>query len=49
MYINRALLLILGVALIFLPALETWLSGSESAWYRPYILWLLAIVAANPP
>ena len=46
MYINRALLLVIGVVLIFLPAIESWMISSETHWYRPYQLWLLAIAAA---
>ena len=46
MYINRALLLVFGVALIFFPAIEQWMFNSHTAWYRPYQLWLLVIVAA---
>jgi uncharacterized membrane protein len=46
MYINRALLLVVGVVLIFFPAIEDWLFSSHTAWYRPYQLWLLIILAA---
>ncbi len=46
MYINRALLLIVGVVIVFLPALAGWVTGSETAWYRPHQLWLLVVVAA---
>lgn len=45
MYINRTLLLALGVLLIFYPALEDWLFSAQPAWYRPYQLWLLLVVA----
>ncbi|MDE0950964.1 MAG: hypothetical protein OSA45_06815 [Halioglobus sp.] len=46
MYINRLLLLVSGVVLIFFPAIESWMVSSEIAWYRPYQLWLLVVVAA---
>jgi len=46
MYINRALLLVVGVVLIFFPVIESWAVSSETAWYRPYLLWLMVIVAA---
>lgn len=46
MYINRALLVVAGIVLIFFPAIEEWLINSPTAWYRPYQLWLLVIVAA---
>ncbi len=46
MYINRALLLAVGVFIIFSPAVESWLFHSGEVWYRPYQLWLLVIIAA---
>lgn len=46
MYINRALLLVVGVVLILFPAVEDWAFHAEEAWYRPYQLWLLFIIAA---
>ena len=46
MYINRALLLVVGAVLIFFPAMEEWAFNVETAWYRPYQLWLMVIVAA---
>lgn len=46
MYINRALLLVVGFVFIFFPTIEGWMVGSETAWYRPYQLWLFVIVAA---
>ncbi|MFT4520289.1 MAG: hypothetical protein ACI9JM_002691 [Halioglobus sp.] len=45
MYINRALLLAIGVILIFFPAIESWMVSSETDWYRPYQLWLLIVLA----
>ena len=46
MYINRALLLVLGILLVFLPAIEEWSFHSPGAWYRPFQLWLLIVLAA---
>ena len=46
MYINRLLLLIAGVALIFFPAIQDWMISSETIWYRPYQLWLLVVIGA---
>lgn len=46
MYINRALLLVVVVFLVFSPAIEEWVFHSGTAWYRPYYLWSLFIVAA---
>ena len=40
MYINRALLMAVGAVLIFFPAIEGWVSSTETAWYRPFLLWL---------
>ncbi len=36
MYINRLLLLVAGIVLIFFPAIESWVIDSATAWYRPY-------------
>lgn len=46
MYINRAILLVIGILLIFFPALEEWILDAEAAWYRPFQLWLVVILAA---
>ena len=46
MYINRALLLVVSIAFIFFPTIENWINSGGTAWYRPYQLWLLVIVAA---
>lgn len=45
MYINRGILLLMGLALIFLPSVEDWLWQGGANWYRPYLLWLAVIVA----
>ena len=46
MYINRLLLLVAGAILIFFPAIESWVINPDTAWYRPYLLWLLVVLAA---
>jgi hypothetical protein len=46
MYINRALLLMLGVAFVFFPAIEEWVLSDGLKWYRPWQVWLLIVVAA---
>ena len=46
MYINRALLVVIGIVMIFYPALEEWMINSPTAWYRPYQVWLLVTIAA---
>lgn len=44
MYINRALLLVIGVILIFWPAPWDWANNAGADWYRPYQLWLAVII-----
>ena len=46
MYINRVLLLVVVTLLVFSPAIEEWVFHAGTAWYRPYNLWLLLILAA---
>ncbi|GAB5451439.1 MAG: hypothetical protein Hals2KO_17670 [Halioglobus sp.] len=46
MYIDRALLLVAAVMLVFMPSIADWLTSSDTAWYRPYQLWLLIVAAA---
>ncbi len=46
MYINRALLALLVLFLVFLPLIDHWVWQTDSAWYRPYLLWLAAVLAA---
>jgi uncharacterized membrane protein len=46
MYINRALLAAFGILLIFLPTVENWLFHEQAAWYRPFALWGVVVVAA---
>ena len=46
MYINRTLLLVICIVILFFPGIEDWLLGSQTAWYRPYLPWLLIILAA---
>lgn len=46
MYINRGLLLIIALAFVFIPAVNTWLWAGSDAWYRPFLLWLVAVLAA---
>ena len=45
MYINRALLLILASAFVFFPSIEQWLFSGDTAWHRPYQIWLLIVIA----
>jgi hypothetical protein len=45
MYINRAILFIAGLFFIFYPAVDSWTLDGDTTWYRPFLLWLLVIVA----
>ena len=44
MYINRSLLLVLAVALVFFPAALDWATTGGTSWYRPYLMWGVLIV-----
>ena len=46
MYINRTLLFLLALTIIFIPTAQEWITGGGTAWYRPYILWALVIAVA---
>lgn len=46
MYINRTLITIFGVLLVFFPTIQEWLFNPDAPWYRPYQPWLLLILAA---
>jgi hypothetical protein len=46
MYINRALLLALALAVVFLPSLEHWMFADPAHWYRPFVVWLAAVGGA---
>lgn len=45
-YINRTLLLLLTVAIVFIPSAQEWAISGSGAWYRPYLIWALVIVIA---
>jgi hypothetical protein len=44
MKINPAHLLLLMLIFVFAPSIHAWITQGETAWYRPYIVWLLTIV-----
>ena len=44
MYINRTLLMVLAIAVVFLPSAQEWVTTGGAAWYRPYLLWILIVV-----
>jgi uncharacterized membrane protein len=43
---HRLLLLTLIIAYIFAPTLFNWMISPNGTWYRPFIIWLVIIVAA---
>ncbi len=45
MYIQRALLLLILIVVIFLPSWVDWALQSPASWYRPHLLWLGTIIA----
>jgi hypothetical protein len=44
MYINRSLLMVLAVALVFFPGALDWATTVGAAWYRPYLMWGLLVL-----
>ncbi|MEP5763394.1 MAG: hypothetical protein ABJ308_02320 [Halieaceae bacterium] len=46
MYINRTLLLLLALALVFIPSAQEWVTSGGTAWYRPYLVWVVIVAAA---
>lgn len=40
------LLLLVLVAYIFSPTLYGWVINPAGAWYKPYIIWAMVVVAA---
>jgi hypothetical protein len=46
MYINRSMLMILAIALVFFPTAQSWINQGPEVWYRPYLLWALVILLA---
>lgn len=45
MYINRTLLLLVSFAILLVPSVQEWVTSGGSAWYRPYIIWAIVILA----
>lgn len=46
MYIDRNLLFILAIAVMFIPTAQEWIISDRIAWYRPYLLWAAVIAVA---
>lgn len=44
MYIDRLVLLFIAGAYLLSPAIIEWWSEGGTAWYRPYLIWLILIV-----
>ena len=44
MHISPTLLLLMLVIFVFSPSIQEWVTQGGTAWYRPYQLWLIAIV-----
>lgn len=44
MFINPTLLLLLALTFVFAPAIQEWVLTGGAAWYRPYLIWIGAIV-----
>lgn len=41
----RVLLLALLTAYIFAPTIFNWMTADDGSWYRPFIIWLVIIIA----
>lgn len=44
MYIYRLVLILVVGIYLFSPAIMEWWTAPDSAWYQPYVLWLILIV-----
>lgn len=49
MHINRVLLLVMLLLLVFAPAIGSWITEAPALWYRPQLVWLalIAVVAVS--
>jgi len=45
-YINRTLLLLTALALVFAPTALEWITQGGTAWYRAWLVWLGIVVLA---
>lgn len=43
MQIHAALIFLLSLLFVFAPLAEMWVMDSDTAWYRPFLLWALVI------
>ena len=46
MYVNRVLIFLLVVSVLLAPAYQTWIEAGGAQWYRPFLLWTVAIAVA---
>lgn len=44
MHVSPTLLLMLLAIFVLTPSIQEWINQGGTAWYRPYIIWLGAIV-----
>ena len=44
MHINPTLLLLLLLIFIFSPSIQEWIISGGTTWYRPYLVWLTALI-----
>lgn len=40
MYINPTLVLLLALIFVFSPSLQEWVLSGDTAWYRPWLVWI---------
>lgn len=45
MYIYRLVLLLMVIIYLLSPSIMDWWIDSDAIWYRPYVYWLIMIVA----
>ncbi len=39
MHISRALILLLALAFILSPTINSWVMSTDGSWYRPFVFW----------
>jgi hypothetical protein len=44
MHISPTLLLLMLLLFVFTPSIQEWVTQGGTSWYRPYQLWLSAII-----
>lgn len=46
MHRQRPVILIVLIAYIVLPTFFQWVTDASGAWYKPFLIWALVVVAA---